>query len=336
MPADRLRLRRCGAARTFAGVDVFDGYRRLPRALTAPAVALGNFDGVHRGHQALLAAAVSAAARADGEAVAYTFDPHPAKVLAPALAPRAITTRARKLELLAACGLAATVVEPFDRELAAMSPASFVDDILVGALGARHVVVGFDFTFGRERAGSADDLRALGAARGFTVDVIAPVTIDGIVASSTRIRNFVSEGNLAGARLLLGRDFDVDGTVVRGAARGRQLGFPTANIASETELLPAPGIYAGQIALPDHDDGGAGTWRDAAISLGTNPTFDGGEALSLEVHVLDFDADLYDQRARVRFVERLRPERRFGSAAELVGQIRRDIDRTRSVLAARA
>jgi len=306
-------------------MDVFPGHRRLPRALRAPALAIGNFDGVHLGHQQLIARAREAAARQGGEAVALTFDPHPAAILAPERAPRLLTTTARKLELLAAAGADAAVVEPFDGEFAALSPRAFAAQVLAGGLGARHVVVGYDFRFGSGRAGSTDTLCELGGELGFSVDVVNPVSVAGVVASSSRIRALVEEGDLAGARALLGRHPEVDGEVVRGAGRGRGIGIPTANLAPDTEVLPPLGIYAVWVEL-------AGERRPAAASVGTNPTFDDSGRLSLEVHVLDFDRDLYGQRMRVAFVEHLRGELRFPGAAELVEQIRRDIADTRRIL----
>jgi riboflavin kinase/FMN adenylyltransferase len=313
-------------------MEVFRGHRGIGRPLRAPAVAIGNFDGVHRGHLALLERAKQRAAAAGGESAALTFEPHPALVLAPHLAPRLITTTERKLELIAAAGIDVCVVEPFDRELAALSPAEFARQVLADAIGARRVVVGFDFTFGHKRAGTTSLLRSLGQDLGFEVDVVEAFTVDGLVASSTRVRGFVTEGNMAGARLLLGRDFEVCGRVVRGAGRGRGLGVPTANIAPDTPLLPATGIYAVWLELLPEGDGAAGPRMAGAASLGTNPTFDGAGELSLEVHVLDFDGDLYDRRVRVAFVERLRGERRFPGAAELVDQIRRDVAETRRIL----
>jgi riboflavin kinase / FMN adenylyltransferase len=314
---------------------VFPGHRAVARALRAPAVAIGNFDGVHRGHMALLERAKARAAAARGQSAVLTFEPHPAVVLAPRLAPRLITPLDRKLELISAAGIEACIVEPFDRDLAGLPPAEFARVVLADAIGARTVVVGFDFTFGHRRAGNTALLRELGRDLGFDVDVVEAFTVDGLVASSTRVRGFVGEGNMAGARLLLGRDFDVSGRVVRGAGRGRGLGIPTANIAPDGQLLPASGIYAVWLELlPD----GAGSPIDrarmpGAASLGTNPTFDGAGELTLEVHVLDFDGDLYDRRVRVGFVERLRGERRFPGVAELVDQIHRDIADTRRILA---
>ena len=290
-------------------------------------MALGNFDGVHLGHQAVLSAAVEAAKRLSGDAVAFTFEPHPAKVLAPGQAPPMITNRDRKLELIGEAGVEVCVVEPFTRELAELSPSAFVEQILVSILGAHHVTVGYDFSFGKARAGTVDLLRELGAERGFDVQVLEPVTVDGVVASSTRIRSCVTEGDMAGARRLLGRDFDVDGVVVRGAQRGRDIGVPTANIATETELLPAPGIYAGRVELL-----GQSEWLDAAISRGTNPTFVDSDELSLEAHILDFDRDIYGRRVRVSFAQMLRGERRFDGVDALVAQIQIDIARTREIL----
>jgi riboflavin kinase / FMN adenylyltransferase len=310
-------------------VEIFAGHRALFRPLAAPAVALGNFDGVHEGHARLLSAARAAADRLGGDAVVYTFEPHPARVLAPELAPPLITTTDRKLELLSGAGIDVCVLEPFDRALAEITPEDFARQVLLEVLGARQVVVGYDFTYGHQRRGNVATLREFGARHGVTVEVIDPVTVDGLVVSSSKVRELVAEGDLARARLLLGRDFDVDGRVVRGAGRGRDLGFPTANLALEAELLPAPGIYATRVRVLDDP---AGAWLEGAASLGTNPTFGEGAPLVLEVHLLDFGGDLYDRRLRVAFVERLRAEQRFESAGALVAEIRRDVERTREVL----
>ncbi len=215
--------------------------QRTIARLERPVVAIGNFDGVHVGHRALLGHAVARAHALGGEAAVLTFDPHPAKLLAPQLAPPLICTLERKLELFAEAGLDAAVLEPFTRELAALAPEEFVTRILRDGLGASEIVVGYDFTYGKKRAGNVETLRT-GA--GVPVHVIPAVTVDGLVASSTKIREFVLAGRVDGAGLLLGRPFDVDGEVVRGAQRGRELGIPTANIAARGELLPRPGIYA--------------------------------------------------------------------------------------------
>lgn len=318
-------------------MEIFEGHRALFRPLVAPAVAIGNFDGVHLGHQRLLQMAVAAAGRLGGDAVAFTFDPHPAAVLAPHKAPALITSRARKLELLAQAGMSACVLEPFTRELAAMSPEDFLQAILVDILGARHIVVGYDFTYGRERAGTTATLRAFGQARGIGVDVIEPVEVDGAAVSSTRVRALVRDGDVAGARALLGRDHDLDGTVIRGDGRGARIGIPTANLALDTTLLPAGGVYAVRARVLDGDaDAGDARALPAVANLGTNPTFVDRTELSLEVHILDFAADLYGKRLRVELVERLRGEQRFSGIDALLAQIRADIEQARALLGAPA
>lgn len=301
-------------------MDVFRGTNQVGRPLREPVVAIGNFDGVHVGHQELLALTVTRARALGGEACVLTFDPHPAKVLAPKLAPPLIATTARKLELLGERGIDVAILEPFTRELAGLSPDEFVEKFLRAGLGAREVVVGYDFTYGQKRAGNT---ATLGAA--IKTHVVPPVSVDGLVASSTKIRELLHEGNVAGARVLLGRPFDVDGEVVRGAGRGRTIGIPTANVAWSGELLPKPGVYATRVVVD-------GTRHDAVTNLGRNPTFVAQGGLSLEAHILDFDADLYGKRVRVEFISWLRGEERFDGPAALVQQIQRDIATAREHL----
>lgn len=301
-------------------MEVIRGHRGAS-AQTAAAVAIGNFDGVHVGHQALIARARAAGLRA----VALTFDPHPSALFSPQSAPPRVCSLARRLELLAAAGIDTTVVEPFTRELAALAPDAFIDEIVLGALAARAIVVGYDFSYGQGRAGTTDELRAHGARAGVDVAIVPPVEVDGEVASSTKIRGYLRAGDLPRAARLLGRAWDIDGTVVHGAARGRALGIPTANIAPESDLAIAPGIYAVTLTA-------GGVARAAVASLGTNPTFVEQGGLVLEVHVLDWDGDLYDQRVRTTFVARLRDELKFDSVDALLAQIRRDIDDARAAL----
>jgi len=315
-------------------MEIFDGHRALFRPLQAPAVAIGNFDGVHVGHQRLIDEAVAAAHSWGGDAVVYTFDPHPSRVLAPDRAPPMICSRERKLELIAARGVDACVVEPFTRELASMAPDAFLERVFAEVFGARGLVVGHDFAFGHKRAGNADTLRAFGAARGIDVRVIEPVEAGGVLASSSQVRQRVSGGDLPGARALLGRDFDTDGEVVTGARRGRDIGFPTANVdAGAAELMPPPGIYATWLRVVDGAE--PDRLHIAATSLGTNPTFGPGAPLTLEAHLLDFSGDLYGRRVRVGFIERLRGEERFDGVEALVAQIGRDVEQTRKVAANR-
>lgn len=312
-------------------MEVFAGHRALTRPLRRPAIAIGNFDGVHRGHAALIARVRAAADAAGGEAVVLTFEPHPAQVLVPELAPPRLATPARKLELLAAAGVDVVVVEPFSTELATMTAPAFVADLLIGGLGARTIVVGADFAYGRGRTGTASTLVTDAARLGTTVELVEPVTVDGEVVSSTRIRGYLRGGDLDRAGRLLGRRQDIDGVVVRGAGRGRGLGIPTANVAADGDLILASGIYAVTLRLLDLGAGEPGPWP-AVASLGTNPTFVDRGPLSLEVHVLDLDRDLYGARVRVELVARLRDEARYHTVDALLAQIADDIRQARALL----
>jgi riboflavin kinase/FMN adenylyltransferase len=289
------------------------------------AVAVGNFDGVHRGHQALVVAAVSRARTAGEAAVVLTFDPHPAAVLRPHAAPAALTTLAQKEELVAALGVDRLVVVPFDARLAALAPEAFATEVLQQSVGARHVVVGESFRFGRGRAGDPRALEELGRTRGFGVEVVPPVMEEGRPISSSRVREALAGGRVDDAQRLLGHPYFVDGVVVRGDARGRTLGFPTANLSPEPQILPARGVYAAQCRLAD------GNERPAVVNVGERPTFGGGR-VTLEAHLIGFDGDLYDARLRVSFRHFLRAEQRFASAEALVAQIRADVDAARARL----
>lgn len=309
-------------------MDTFRGHTSLPRRLRHAVVAIGNFDGVHRGHAHIFHEARRLAAEVGGESVVLTFDPHPAKVLAPAYAPPLITPLGRKLELIAAEGIDVTVVEPFDRAFASKAAEEFVRGVLVDGLGAKHVVVGYDFTFGKKRSGNVQLLGQLGTELGFGLTVVPPVSVDGIVCSSTKVREFVLEGRVDGASLVLGRAPEVEGEVVHGDGRGKSIGVPTANVRCETELLPKTGVYAGWAErLAD------GRRWIAAINVGTNPTFVEGQSVRVEAHLIDCDEDLYGQRLRVGFVARLRDEERFPSREALVAQIKSDVEATRKRMA---
>lgn len=319
----------------------------------AAAIAIGNFDGVHRGHRALLARAIARSKECGGPSIAVTFDPHPTSVLAPHLAPPLLTTLERRLQLLAEAGIDLAVVMKFSAELAAMPAPEFVEQVLLRELAARHVVVGYDFSYGRGRAGTTSTLREHGARAGFGVDVIEAVALEGAgeeVASSTRIRGHLRSGEVTRARALLGHGYDVDGVVVHGAKRGRLLGFPTANVRPEGELFVGTGIYAVRFSIyeegavapaPDALTGALvsaphpllGEALPAVASLGTNPTFADSGARTLEVYVMDFAADLYDRRVRVEFVEKLRDEAKFESVEALVAQIGEDVTAARRALA---
>ncbi len=329
-----------------AGRAALAASRELSRAT---AFVIGNFDGVHLGHRALLRAARERAEASGGRVGVLTFDPHPAKLFAPALAPPLIVSLRRRIELLGEEGADLVVVEPFTPAFAAIEATSFVRDVLARDLGARDVVVGYDFSFGRGRKGDTRLLGVEGLALGIGVTVVPPVTVSGLTCSSTKVREFALEGRVEGAAMLLGRPLEVTGEVVHGAGRGRTLGIPTANVKPEGELLPSPGIYAGRaVLLPDADADAyagypapsagvrppaAGESHPCALSIGTNPTFKGSGALSVEAHLLDFAGDIYGRRVRLEIVHRLRDEQRFESTAALIAQIQADIADTRKVMA---
>jgi len=293
------------------------------------AIAIGNFDGVHVGHRALITRTRELAAIHNALAVVLTFDPHPSALLAPEHAPPMLTSLGRRLELLAEAGVDAVVVEPFTRALADIPAEAFVDDVVIAALRARAIVVGYDFSYGQGRTGTTAALRAHGGQAGIEVEIVPPVTVDGEIAASTRVRSHLRAGDLARVLRMLGRPWDVDGVVVHGAERGRAIGVPTANITPEVDLAIAPGIYAVTLGVE------GGPAMPAVASLGTNPTFVDAGRLVLEVHVLDWQGDLYDRRVRTTFVARLRDELKFDSVEALVAQIQRDIADARAALAAR-
>lgn len=304
--------------------------------LARGAVAIGNFDGVHLGHQALFEAARRAAAALGGPVCALTFEPHPAKLLAPDYAPPLICELPRKRELIAGCGVTDLVEQPFTLQFAATESARFVEMLL--ATGVGEVVVGHDFTYGKGRAGTVDSLRVALEERGVRLRIVPPVSAKGLLCSSTKVREFVLEGRVEAANMLLGRPFDLQGEVVKGAGRGRKLGWPTANIRTHNELLPAVGVYAVRARLLP-----TGAALAGAANLGLIPTFRSDAALagaagrpplSLEVFLFDFAQDIYGNTLRVEFVHRLREERRFPNVESLKKQIEKDVVEARRLLGA--
>lgn len=298
------------------------------RGWPSPAVSAGNFDGVHRGHQALVDLVVQDAIGARGTAVALTFDPHPSRVLSPDRAPASLMSVAQKAEVLSELGVDKLAVLPFTLELSRQTPEAFVRGVLHGALGARVVVVGSSFRFGRQRAGDVAALAAFGAELGFRVHSLDPVMYDGAPISSTRIREVLARGAVESAREMLGRGFCVEGRVELGEGRGRLLGFPTANLLLVNEMLPAPGVYA---CWCRRVAGAPVVARAAVVNVGRRPTFGSG-GLRVEAHLLDYTADLYGDSLRLEFVQRLREERAFADSDALAAQIRRDAEQARQVL----
>ncbi|HEU5127862.1 MAG TPA: bifunctional riboflavin kinase/FAD synthetase [Glycomyces sp.] len=310
-------------------METWRGIDATPDGWPDSVIAIGVFDGVHRGHAALIRTAVKAAAERDARSVVVTFDPHPTAVVAPHAVPAQLMSLERRVELLGALGADGVCVLPFTRELSRLSPEYFVRHVLVGALHAVGVVVGENFRFGHKAAGDVPRLTELGAEYGFEVlpqRLTADAAPSGEAAfSSTRARAALAAGEVAAAAEILGRDFGVEGTVVHGAARGADLGFPTANLDPiPGAAIPADGVYTGWL----HD----GSRRlPAAISVGTNPTFDGRDR-TVEAHLLDFSGDLYGDRVRLDFATRLRGQIAFDDIDDLVKQMETDVAQTRAAL----
>jgi riboflavin kinase/FMN adenylyltransferase len=308
------------------------GSGALARRLTNPVVTIGNFDGVHVGHRAIMEIVTARASARGGEAVVYTFDPHPRKVLQPEGAPGLLTTLEQKLERLEELGVDVVVVEPFDAAFASLSPERFVREILHGRLRPVEVYVGYDFRFGKDREGSMRLLAELGPHLGFSVTIVPEVTMDGRDVNSTRVRALLGEGLVEEAARLLDRPYTVWGRVIAGERRGRSLGFPTANLELENEVLPQAGVYAGHVRFLDPGSPPAGRRWPAVANLGHRPTFGGDARLLCEAHLLDFEGDVYGRRVELAFERRLRAERRFPDAEALRAQIAADADRARRLL----
>jgi riboflavin kinase / FMN adenylyltransferase len=284
-------------------------------------VSIGNFDGLHLGHQKILRTVVERAPAYGALAAAVTFNPHPLKILRPQQAPLLLQSFEQKISGFRELGLDAALVLTFDSGLAALSPEEFVRRTLSGPLRARAVLVGHSFRFGYKQAGDAGLLRELGARQGFEVEIVEPVSVDGEVVSSSVVRAAVGEGRVAHAARLLGRPFALTGVVRRGAGRGSTIVVPTLNLAPEQELLPKAGVYASETLVE-------GRLYRSATNVGLRPTFDGG-ALSVESHLFDFSKTITEGRLEVRFRERLRDEMKFPGAAELREQIAVDLDQAR-------
>lgn len=305
------------------------GTAALERRLTRPVLTIGNFDGLHVGHRAIMETVVGRARDLSGEAVVYTFEPHPRKVLQPDRAPRLLMTLDQKLEKLEAMGVDVAIVEPFDAAFAAVSPELFVREYIHERIRPMEVYVGYDFHYGRDREGSMRLLTETGPLLGFAVTIIPEVSLQGADVNSTRIRSLLEEGDVVTAAALLDRPFSVRGEVVEGDRRGRTIGFPTANLAPESEILPAAGVYAGMLRLVDDGDPARNERLPAVTNVGHRPTFKDGRALVAEAHLIDFEGDLYGRSVELDFRERLRSERKFPGIDALREQIARDVQDAR-------
>ncbi len=295
-----------------------------PASWHQPVLALGNFDGLHRGHLKIIERVRRRADERAGAAVVLTFDPHPTQVVRPDKAPRLLMTPSQKFEALERVGMDGVAVVRFTRELSLWTPEQFVERVLVEWLHVAEVWVGANFLFGHDRAGNFSLLRLLGARYGFRAEKIDPVRYKDFVVSSTRVRRLVAEGRVDEAAALLGRHYMLDGRVVPGDHRGHAIGFPTANIDTPNELLPPDGVYA-TLLLAD------GIIRPTITNIGVRPTFGGGDHPIVETHVFDFDADLYGRQVRLAFVQRLRDERTFESVDALRQQIVSDVGHARAL-----
>ena len=298
--------------------------KEIKTPLINPVLTIGNFDGVHRGHLAIFDKVKQIAKAINGQSVVITFDPHPVRVMKPGNGPLLITPIKEKLKLISDAGIDVIFCISFNNQFSAISARDFVKEILVDRIGVREIVVGYDYAFGRGRRGDIKLLRDMGKEFGFNVHVIEPIHLDKTLVSSTYIRDLVLKGDLVEAKRLLGRDYQISGTIIKGEGRGTDLlGIPTANLQTLDELIPKKGIYA---VIVDMEDGS----YYGICNIGNNPTF-GGNALSIETHLLDFNKDILGKEFTIKFLHRLREEKKFDSKEELVDQIRKDITRSRKL-----
>lgn len=300
----------------FHGFDDAAGYRH-------GYVSIGNFDGVHRGHQSMIAALTREAQKERLRSIIFTFDPHPIALLRPGQSPPPLSTTERKIELLAQYGVDGVVVYPTDQALLNLSPREFFDRVVLDRLDVRGLVEGPNFFFGHNRDGNIETLHQFCKGAGRNLEIIPPVTVAGRLVSSSEIRRLIATGQVREAAGLLGYIYRISGSVVRGAERGRTIGFPTANLEGIRTVVPRDGVYAGRAQV-------GATWYAAGINVGPNPTFADQER-KVEAHLIDFTGDLYGSRVAVEFLDRLRDTVRFESAAELTAQLRIDIDRARAL-----
>jgi riboflavin kinase / FMN adenylyltransferase len=287
-------------------------------SLAGSVVTMGNFDGIHLGHQALVRHAVEEAKRLGYPSIVLTFEPHPLKVLAPERAPRLLLSYQDKLDLFQALDVDIVIAQRFDRQFASITAADFVGRFLVGRLKTKKLWVGRDLRFGQGRKGGTDDLMRVAPEVGFQLGVLDPISSDGIRISSSRIRGLVEAGCVEEVQPLLGRYHFVSGRVVKGQGRGRKLGFPTANISSQTEVVPLNGIYATLIEVQGRQ------WLSVS-SIGVNPTFGDGPR-TVESFIFDFENDIYEEAVKLSFVRRIRDERKFATVEDLIAQIHVDAD----------
>ena len=305
-------------------MDIIVGIENIRRKFHNPVLTLGNFDGVHLGHQRIFKELKEEARKIDGEAIVFTFDPHPLQILAPQRCPPLITPFKKKLMLMERSGIDVLIVATFDLGLANIMPEVFVKQILVDEIGAKKILVGYNYYFGKDRKGNVEMLIRLGEKFGFEVKVIEAMKVNDIPVSSSKIRELIQDGKMGDAAQLLGRNYLLIGKVIWGADRGKQLGFPTANLEILNGLYPKTGVYAVEVIMGDK------TYPGVA-DVGYNPTF-GQNPLSVEVHILNFSRDIYGEEIQLIFLERIRDEKAFENPDSLARQIRKDIAVARKIL----
>jgi len=300
----------------------------IPKDLTGAVVTIGNFDGIHLGHREIFRKIVREARESNKKSVVITFDPHPQKIIHPERRPFFLLTPLNeKLDLIKSCDVDAVILITFSIEFARITAGEFVENILWGKLRLSKLFVGYDYVFGKGKGGDAKFLKVYGKKLGFQVEKIGAVKTDGMISSSTGIRLAILDGNVKLASEMLGRPYGVTGTVVKGYRRGTDIGYPTANIKSE-KVIPATGVY---VIIAELE----GARHQGVINIGCNPTFD-NEEISAEVHLLDFEGDIYGKNITVFFIDRLRDEIKFKGPEELIRQIKKDIERAREILSSRA
>jgi riboflavin kinase/FMN adenylyltransferase len=314
-------------------LESISGTEELGRRLIRPILTIGNFDGVHVGHRAIMETIIDRARRIDGESVVLTFDPHPRKVLQPGRAPSLLITREQKLEVLEAIGIDVVIFQTFDLAFSRITPEAFIREVVYDKIRPVEVFVGYDFHFGRDREGSMNALSETGADLGFSVTIIPEVKVGNLDVNSTRIRKLLEEGSVEEVEILLGRPFSVRSLVLDGERRGRTLGFPTANLSPDNEILPQSGVYAGEVRLLESGDDDLDGRYPAVVNVGKRPTFHDDDHLLAEAHILDFDRDIYGQSVELSFRHRLRAEQKFPGPAELKVQIAADVEEARRKLA---
>jgi len=308
---------------------IFRHFETLPDDARGAAIAIGNFDGVHPGHRAVINEAGLIAHDAGRPWAVLTFEPHPRRLFQPDQPPFRLTPFRAKAREIEAMGVDLLIVQRFNKAFSMLEAKDFVRNALVGGLGASHVVSGYDFVFGHNRSGHCDLLLAMGEKEGFGFTAVNAIKDEtGAAYSSTRVRDRLMAGDPRGAAAILGRDFEIEGRVIRGENRGRGIGFPTANLTLGRVLRPSHGVYAVRVAIGEETD-----WRDGVANLGIRPTF-GGDDTVLEVFLFDFDGDLYGKRLRVRLIDHLRPEKKFDGIDDLKAQIASDVTKAKEILAA--